>query len=225
MRYTKRMYFKDRSEAGQKLAVELERYRYENTAVLCLSEGSVLVGQQIASQLHSVMMLMLLTSEIMMPGSSEESFGVLDQAGNMTFNDELSEGEASEYAQEYRGYLDQEKINRRHDMNLILGQFGPVDLQSLRGYNVILVSDGLHNGTLMEAAVNYLKPAILERIIGVTPIASVTAVDRLHILVDEIHVLDVRENYLDTDHYYEDNTIPEHEAVQQILARITENWT
>jgi predicted phosphoribosyltransferase len=37
------MYFENREQAGQQLAVELlEKYRYENCAVVALSDGAVL---------------------------------------------------------------------------------------------------------------------------------------------------------------------------------------
>ena len=44
------MYFESREEAGQRLAAKLaDQYRYENCAVVALSDGAVLVGEQIAA--------------------------------------------------------------------------------------------------------------------------------------------------------------------------------
>ena len=44
------MYFESRAHAGQKLAAELvEKYRYENCAIVALSDGGVIVGEQIAA--------------------------------------------------------------------------------------------------------------------------------------------------------------------------------
>jgi len=49
------MYFESRTDAGIKLAAELtEQYRYENCTVVALSDGAVLVGEQIAASLHAV---------------------------------------------------------------------------------------------------------------------------------------------------------------------------
>ena len=54
------MYFESRSQAGAKLAERLvEEYRYEDSAVLALTNGSVLVGEQIAWRLHCVLMLLM----------------------------------------------------------------------------------------------------------------------------------------------------------------------
>ena len=54
------MYFESRAQAGQLLAVQLlERYRYENCAVVALSDGGVLVGEQIAAQLHCILTMLV----------------------------------------------------------------------------------------------------------------------------------------------------------------------
>ena len=55
----KHMYFESRIHAGQQLAAQLfEKYRYENCAVVALSDGGVMVGEQIAAQLHCVLTML-----------------------------------------------------------------------------------------------------------------------------------------------------------------------
>ncbi|MEX0932083.1 MAG: hypothetical protein WDZ81_00570, partial [Candidatus Saccharimonadales bacterium] len=75
-----------------------------------------------------------------------------------------------------------------------------------------------------EAAIHYLKPIRIEKIIGAVPVASVGAVDRLHILCDEIQVLNVAANFMGTDHYYEEDDVPDQEGVQEILDKAIINW-
>ena len=44
------MYFESRAHAGQVLAAQLlEKYRYEDCAIIALSDGGVVVGEQIAA--------------------------------------------------------------------------------------------------------------------------------------------------------------------------------
>ena len=57
-----------------------------------------------------------------------------------------------------------------------------------------------------------------------TPVASVQAVDKLHMLADELHILDVKDNYLGTDHYYNNNTVPSHEETIDKINKIVLNW-
>src|SRR5260221_6505003 len=103
------MYFHDRAEAGDKLADELEQYRWENTAVLALSPGGVVVGEQIARRLHSSLSL-LLTARISAPGDDSLVIGTLDQTGLFTYNSMISAGEMEEYMEDMRNYAEEQKL-------------------------------------------------------------------------------------------------------------------
>lgn len=216
------MYFSSRLEAGYKLAQELMKYRYENTIVVALSDGGVQVGQQIAAALHTSLVL-LLTESINIPGENS-TFGTLNQSGRFTYNGMFSAGEIEEYYSEYHGYLEDQKREKMGKMNQLLGAGGIVDESMLREHNVILLSDGLQNGASLDAAADFIKPLNIGRLIITAPIASVEAVDRAHILGDELHFLAVTDNFLDTDHYYDVNDVPSHEATIATLNEIVLNW-
>jgi len=217
------MYFESREQAGQLLSAELvEQYRYENCAVVALSDGAVLVGGQIAAALHCVLM-MLLTEDIQVPGEGL-SFGAVSQNGGFTYNGMFSTGEIEEYAGEFHGYLDEQKREAFQRMNRLLGDGGIIDSDLLRDHVVILVSDGLDNGASIDVAVDFMKPIRIKRLVIATPTASVPAVDRLHILADELHILDVKDNFMGTDHYYNQNTIPSHEETIAKINQIVLNW-
>ncbi len=217
------MYFESREQAGQLLSAELvEQYRYENCAVVALSDGAVLVGEQIAAALHCVLM-MLLTEDIQVPGEGL-SFGAVSQNGGFTYNGMFSTGEIEEYAGEFHGYLDEQKREAFQKMNRLLGDGGIIDSDLLRDHVVILVSDGLDNGASIDVAVDFMKPIRIKRLVIATPTASVPAVDRLHILADELHILDVKDNFMGTDHYYNQNIIPSHEETIAKINQIVLNW-
>jgi len=217
------MYFESRAQAGAQLAAELfERYRYENCAVVALSDGAVMVGEQIAASLHCIL-TMLLIENIEVPGESM-SFGGVSQNGSFTFNGSFSAGEIDEYASEYHGYLDEQKREAFHRINRLLGDGGMINSDMLRDHVVILVSDGLAGDATLDAAVDFLKPIRIGRLVIASPIASVQAVDTLHILADELHILDVKENFLDVNHYYNQNDIPSHEETIAKINQIVLNW-
>lgn len=217
------MYFSSRLEAGYKLAQELlASYRYENTIVVALSDGAVQVGQQVAAALHTPLTLML-AEDIEVPGEGV-SFGTINQSGRFTYNGKFSAGEIEEYYSEFHGYLEDQKREKMGKINQLLGAGGIVDASMLRDHNVILLSDGLANGASLDAAADYLKPLRILRLIIATPIASVEAVDRAHIVGDELHILSVTDNYMSTDHYYDVNDIPSHESTIATLNEIVLNW-
>src|SRR6266536_1069124 len=117
------MYFRDRSQAGELLANQLMQYRFENTAVLSLSQGGVMVGEQIARRLHCTLSL-LLTARITAPGEPSLILGTLDQEGTFTYNDLIPAGEMEEYLEDFRGYLEEEKIRRFYEMTSMVAAGG-----------------------------------------------------------------------------------------------------
>ncbi len=222
MTYNRHMYFQSRAEAGYRLAIELMHYRYEDCVVLCLSDGAVLVGQQIAASLHAVLTMMLI-EEIEVPGEQAQ-FGTVNHSGRFTYNGMFSVGEIEAYSMEFHGYLEDQKRTVVSKINRLLSSGGIVNEQMLYGHNVIVVADGLPSGASLDAVADYMKPIRIKRLLVVTPIASVDAVDRMHILGDELHVLGVTDNFMGIDHYYEDNHIPTHEETIDIINNAILTW-
>ncbi len=216
------MYFESRAEAGVKLATQLSAYRYENTVVVALTDGAVQVGLQIAAELHATLTMML-SAQIEIPGENE-IMGVLTQSGKFVYDGKFSTGEIEDYYSEFHGYFEDQKREQMSRMNELLGSGGIVNDEILLEQHVILVSDGLSNGASLDAAAAYLKPLRVKRLIIVAPIASVAAVDKAHLLGDELHILSVIDNYLDTNHYYEVNDVPSHEQTVQVLNDFVLHW-
>lgn len=217
------MYFESRAHAGRQLADQLvERYRYENCAVIALSDGGVVVGEQIAATLHCVLS-MLLVEDIEVPGESL-SFGGVSQNGNFTYNGDFSRGEIDEYTSEFYAYLEDQKRQAFQRINRLLGEGGLVDYEMLRDRTIILVSDGFEDSTVLSVAMDFLKPIRIRRLVIAAPVASEQAVDSLHVLADELHILDVKTNYFDTEHYYTDNEMPTHQQTIDKINKIILNW-
>ncbi len=216
------MYYKNRAEAGKLLLEELMKYRYEDCAVVALDDGGVLVGEQIAAGLHCILNL-LVSEQIDVPGEGL-SFGSVSQSGQFTYNSDFSDGQKEGYTTEFHGYLEEKKREAFQRINRLIGDGGTIDVEMLKGRNIILVSDGLKDGASLDVALEILKPIYYQRLIVASPISSVPAIDKVHILADEVHVLDVKENYMSTDHYYDENDIPSHEDTVKKINNIIINW-
>lgn len=217
------MYFENREQAGQILAAELiEKYRYENCAVVALSDGAVVVGEQIAKALHCIVTLLLI-EDIEIPGEGV-SFGGVSQNGGFTYNGMFSVGEIEEYESEYHGYLEEQKREAFQKINRLLGDGGLISEEMLRDRIVILVADGLDTGASLDVAVDFLKPIKIKRLVVATPISTIQVIDKLHMLADELHILDVKTNFLGIDHYYNQNDIPTHEETIAKINKIILNW-
>jgi putative phosphoribosyl transferase len=216
-------YFPSRQAAGEMLAKQLEpKYRYEDCAVIALGDGAVMVGAQIAMRLHCVLTL-LLTSSIRLP-NEYDVLAEINQQGGITYNDMFSAGQLEEIQSEYFHYIEQEKLEHIFEMNRLLGAGGLITNDLLRNRTVILVSDGLNNGLSLAAAADFLKPIRLKRTIIATPFASVKAVDRMHILADEIYCMNVLEDIISIDHYYDTQDVPDHAVVIKTIEQIILHW-
>lgn len=217
------MYFENRAHAGIILAKKLyDIYRYEDCAVVALSDGGVIVGEQIAQALHCIL-TMLIIENVEIPGESL-NFGGISQSGDFAYNSSFSQGEIAEYETEYHGYLEEKKREAFDKINRLLGDGGIISEDMLRDRVVILVSDGLDIGSTLDVAVDYLKPIRIKKLVVATPIATVDAVDKLHVLADELHILDVKTNYLGTNHYYDKNDVLSHEETIKKINQIVLNW-
>lgn len=217
------MYFESRASAGEQLADQLfEAYRYENVAVVALSDGGVVVAEPIAARLHCVL-TMLVSEGVEIPGE-RQLLGAVSQEGTFSYNSDLAAGEVREYNSEFHGYFDEKKREAFHEINRLIGDGGVIDYDMLREHTIILVTDGLSNGTALDVALDFLKPIKIKQLIIATPVASVEIVDKVHMVADELHILDVKENYLDTNHYYEVNDLPTHEETIAKINQIVLNW-
>ena len=86
------------------------------------------------------------------------------------------------------------------------------------------MSDGLKTGFPVDLAAEFLKPIAIEKLIVATPFASVAAVDRMHVLADDLYCLTVITDYIDTNHYYDQQDVPDHETVLKTIEQIVLNW-
>lgn len=216
------MYFASRTEAGQKLAEELKLYRFEDSVVIALNDGGVVVGAQIAATIHSPIMFLLMR-DITLPGEIS-ALGVVDQNGGFTYNDMFSAGELEGMTSEFHGFIEQDKMTKHHEINRLLGDGGLLDPEIIADRNVILVADGLTSGTSLLAAMSFLKPIRTKKIIIASAFASVSAVDKMHVLGDELHVLAVYDGLFELDHYFEVDDVPSQEDIINILNEAILKW-
>jgi len=217
------MYFKSRVDAGQKLADQIvKKYSGQQCTVVGLSDGGVMVGAQIALKLKCVL-TMLLSDTIELPREDTAIAGI-SQDGGVSYNTAYSPGQIEDFVGEYRNFIEQEKLTKIHEMHQLVGKGGLIRKDLLRDHVVILVSDGLSNGFSLDIANEFLKPIHIKKLIVATPLASVQAVDRMHILADDIYCLSVIEDYITTDHYYDTQDVPSHDLVVKTIEEVVGHW-
>lgn len=200
----------------------VKRYKDEPCAIVGLSDGGVMVAAQIALEL-SALLCMLLVQPIELPREGLPIGGIAED-GSFAYNGLYSPGEIEELVSEYRGYIEQEKENRLSEMHRLLGGGGLIRKDLLEGKVVILVSDGLSTGFSLDVAAGFLGTVRYKKLVIATPLATVPAVDRMHVLGDDIYCLDVVGNFISIDHYYATRDVPSHDVIVKTIEQITQHW-
>jgi len=217
------MYFASRVAAGKILAEKIvQRYKDEQCAVVALSDGSVMVAAQVAVRLQALL-CMLLVQPIELPREGMPIGGIAED-GSFAYNGLYSPGEIEDLVSEYRGYIEQEKENRLSEMHRLLGGGGLIRKDLLENKVVILVSDGLSSGFSLDVAAEFLKTVHYKKLVVATTLASVPAVDRMHVLADDIYCLNVIEDFISVDHYYDTRDVPSHDMIVKTIEQITQHW-
>lgn len=215
-------YFKNRAEAGILLAERMKDYGRKNCAVVALSEGGVVVGAEIAKVIHSSI-YMITVEDITLPRELEP-LASMSSAGTFTYNHSLSPADLEEINTESRTVVDQMRLQTFQKLNRVVSKDGVIDLNLLKRHTIVIVSDGISNGISLDVATDFLKPIITKEIILATPICSANVIDRVRLMTDAFYCLDVIESGFPLKHYYEDNSMPDHDTVLETMKNIALHW-
>jgi putative phosphoribosyl transferase len=213
------MYFASRIQAGRMLATQLQpKYCQSPVVVMALNDGAVVVGAEIARELGCQLTL-LITSEIKLPREPEAIAGIT-QSGSLAYNSYYSSGEVDELVGEFYGVIEQEKMTKMHEINQLISHDSTITRDSLKKHDVIIVSDGLKSGFPVDLAASFLKPIEMGKLVVATPFASVPAVDRMHVLADDLCCLSVIPDMMEVDHYYDQPKAPAHEDIIGLIKEV-----
>ena len=175
--------FKDRKEAGEKLAKRLEKYKNKRVLVLAIPKGGVEVGYEVAKYLNADFSLVI-SRKLPLPYNPEAGFGAIAENGSsFIFNwaeKELSKSEIEKIKKQQKS-----EIKRRIK---VLRKGKP--LPKISGRIVILIDDGLAMGSTMIATIMLCKKKKAKKIIVAVPVAGESVADNIKKMVDEIIVLE-----------------------------------
>lgn len=181
--------FRDREDAGRRLADKLLDYRDRGAVVLAIPRGGVPIGYEIAGKINADLDVIVLR-KIPVPWNPEAGFGAVTADGTMVLNESmirglrLSEEQISRAAEEVR-----EEVVRRTRAY----RGGSMELSDVADRPVILVDDGLASGYTMLAAVESLHKHKPSEVVVAVPVASSGAVRLVKPKVDRLVALIVSE--------------------------------
>jgi len=183
------MRFKDRTEAGKMLAGALAKYRDQDGIVYPLPRGGVVLGVEIARELHMPLGL-IIPRKIGHPYNPEYAICAVAENGELACNQsEVARVDQSWFKQR----VEQEREESRRRRERYLGGREPLDPS---GKTAILVDDGIATGLTMEAAIRDAKTRHAAKIVVAVPVAPADTAVKLRCEVDDVVALDIPEYYL-----------------------------
>jgi putative phosphoribosyl transferase len=207
------MVFRDRRDAGIKLAERLGHYRdKEGVLVLGLPRGGVTVADEVARALRSPLDI-LIVRKIGFPTNPELAIGAVSETGAVVLNDDIISGYGvkQEYL-ERETARQKEEIERRKDLYR-----GGKGIPELAGKTVILVDDGVATGATVKAAIATLRKEKLARLVVALPVASPDAEREIARQVDELVCLHAPLGFMAVGGYYQDfNQVEDAEVVEML---------
>jgi putative phosphoribosyl transferase len=192
------MTFRDRSDAGRRLAEVLGWLRDQQPIVLGLPRGGVVVAAEIATALDAPLDV-LVVRKLGAPGAEEFAIGAI-APGATLLNRELiiRLGIPREYLMRIIS-RETEELRRREEV--YRNGSPPPDV---RGRTVILVDDGLATGATAQAAIESLRRRQPNRIVFAAPVCSPESAEALRRVADEVECLFCPQNLRSVGEWYED---------------------
>lgn len=213
------MWFENRKDAGQRLALLLEKYRNDRPIVLGIPRGGVIVAAEVAKSL-GVFLDVLIVRKIGAPTNAEVAIGAVMPDGSAVLNKEL---------------IDKWQISEVYIEKAIADQTGEIKRRQqlyhrqersmeLTNKTIILVDDGIATGYTIEVAVRGLRQYNPQFIIIAAPVAPLEVMARLQQVADEVICLDTPEPFFAVGQFYQDFNQTTDEEVIETLRMTDETY-
>jgi putative phosphoribosyl transferase len=203
------MKFKDREDAGWRLATRLLDFRFENPVILALARGGISVAYEVARMFQSPFEV-LLVRKLGVPMMPEVSFGAVAEGGIVYLDQGLVKkmGISKQTIQEI-ALAELTELERRRE----LYRDGR-PLPSLAGRAVILIDDGVANGWTVRAAIGRIRKEKPGKIVLGVPVAQAHVAEELRSEVDTFVCLEAPLDFMAVSQYYADyRQVQEKEAL------------
>ena len=192
--------FKDRRDAGRKLAQKLSAYaRGQNTLILALPRGGVPVAYEVALALN-VPMDIFIVRKLGLPGREELAIGAIASGGIRILNSDIIRMlSIPEEIINFVARRELQELQRRERLYR-----GNRPSPEVRDQTVILIDDGLATGASMRAAVAGVRAQHPARIVVAVPAAAAETCDAFRSEVEEVVCAITPEPFYGVSRWYKD---------------------
>jgi predicted phosphoribosyltransferase len=214
-RCRKRMKFRDRTDAGRRLAASLQQFRgRDDLLVLGLPRGGVPVAAEVARILGAPLDLCF-AHKIGAPDNPEFAIGSVAETGSAYIEEAVIQSMRVPFS-----YVRQEASFRQKEMSRLAQYYrGDRPAAEVTFKCVILVDDGVATGSTAHAALQSLRARVPARLIFATPVAAADTIPRLAVDADELAVLHAPAVFFAVGDFYEKFLqVPDEEVIALLKA-------
>jgi putative phosphoribosyl transferase len=212
------MPFKNRVDAGRKLAKALSNYKRQQPVILALPRGGVLVAAEIAAAFNAPLDLVLVR-KIGVPFQPELAMGAVVDGGTpiIVRNDDVIEtAQIDEATFEAVCQKELAEIERRRQRYL-----GDRERAEISAHIAIVVDDGIATGATTRAALRATRLRNPSKLVLAVPVAPTQSLADLRKEVDDIVCLEDHRIFGAIGAYYADFTQVSDETVVEVLKRFS----
>lgn len=208
------MIFRDRKDAGLRLAELLKEFRDKKCVVIAIPRGGVEVGYYVAEALECPLEVTV-PRKIGAPMEPELAVGAAAEDGTLYVEEEVARvvgvgGEWLEKAVERELREVQRRIKVYRDGK---------SLPRLDDYTVIVVDDGVATGATMIATLRFLKKLGAKKIVAAIPVAPPETLPKLRAEADEVVCVETPTPFYAIGQFYKDFSQLSDTEVMGYLAR------
>jgi predicted phosphoribosyltransferase len=204
--------FKDRYDAGEKLAEALSDYKgRKDVIILAIPRGALQIGEVLHKELKAPLDI-IVTKKIPHPMSEEYAIGAVGPGGEY-FVTGAADDVGPEYIEKERKRLEkavEEKYVRYR---------GKRAKPKLKDKTVIIIDDGIATGSTMIAAIHVVRKQKPANIVVAVPVGPPDSVKMVAEEADEVICLDMPMNFFAIGQFYENFTQVEDEEAIAILKK------
>lgn len=213
------MKFRNRTDAGQRLALHLTQYAHHpNGLVLALPRGGVPVAFEIARHL-SLPLDVCLVRKLGVPNQPELAMGAIASNQVMVLNDDIIESLAIT-PDMVQHAIAQEEIELERRNQLYRCDRAPLDVSDR---TLIVVDDGIATGATLRAAIAVLHQQHPHQLIVAVPVAPFSTYEELKPDVDAIVCLATPRTLGSISMWYQDFGQTS-DAEVQLLMEKAQHW-
>jgi predicted phosphoribosyltransferase len=205
--------FRDRRDAGRKLAQKLTAYAGRpDVLILALPRGGVPVAFEVARALNAPLDIFIVR-KLGLPGREELAIGAIATGGVRVLNRDIVRMlSIPEEVINFVARREAQELQRRQKLYR-----GDRPAPAMREHTVLLIDDGLATGASMRAAIAGLRARHPTEIVVAVPTASREVCETLRTEVDDIVCAAMPEPFYGVGRWYEDFSQTTDEEVRMLL--------